>query len=397
MIISRISTRLQYFPDKFKKRKYGWSKFWSSILLGQHNEPLSNGSSLSFHTSFLSWSFLLQQVRPGPIKTKQKINQTRSSFGWWPQFTPSRSSEVKRTRIFRDLVLLWTRFIPAVICSLPFVLASDETRNNGTNDNPDCRDHYNRHNRHSYWLAVVSHRRSTIARHLGYFVECEFIHGEGRVRNWPISLSSPLLWVQGLISVQSSLKDRLLSLYNMAAKTECGIVLVVLCGLPGAGKTTLCYRLREYLSAKETKPFHVLHVCYDALIPFDIQEEITESPSGKYSPSSSDNPERTPDSCSWKGYRRLVLESVEDLVRKQTGNLCLKEDTSEHNRSIPGRFLSKFAQEIAEEGRACDCISRNTKRYTGLGSFGEELQSDVGCLLSCSRVSVWCGVECGIS
>lgn len=60
---------------------------------------------------------------------------------------------------------------------------------------------------------------------------------------------------------------------------DTNVVLVLLVGLPGSGKTELCKALTSYSCYDETlscrKPV-LVHVCYDELIPLSIQKEFVE-------------------------------------------------------------------------------------------------------------------------
>lgn len=58
---------------------------------------------------------------------------------------------------------------------------------------------------------------------------------------------------------------------------ETNVVLVLLVGLPGSGKTTLCKTLKSYHDeAKDCRKLVLVHVCYDKLIPLSVQREFVE-------------------------------------------------------------------------------------------------------------------------
>ena len=55
---------------------------------------------------------------------------------------------------------------------------------------------------------------------------------------------------------------------------ETNVVLVLLVGLPGAGKTTLCRTLKE--EKQGCGRLMIIHLCYDDLIPLSVQREFVE-------------------------------------------------------------------------------------------------------------------------
>lgn len=58
---------------------------------------------------------------------------------------------------------------------------------------------------------------------------------------------------------------------------ETNIVLVLLVGLPGSGKTTLCRELKAHLEGHhDSGRLVVIHLCYDDLIPLSVQREFAE-------------------------------------------------------------------------------------------------------------------------
>lgn len=102
---------------------------------------------------------------------------------------------------------------------------------------------------------------------------------------------------------------------------DTNVALVVLVGLPGAGKSTLC---KTIVAAAEKKPelksFYFVHVCYDTFIPLTSQEKYVEARK---------NGTEEELNC-WKAARHDVYLNVERLV------ICLKTNTS--NSSISSLF-----------------------------------------------------------
>lgn len=86
-------------------------------------------------------------------------------------------------------------------------------------------------------------------------------------------------------------------LQSLPKMSETKICLVLLIGLPGSGKTTLCRALVEFFKSSHTTS-HVIPICYDELIPADICR-------------------RHDNTSNWKEARRDVVNHVKDLI------LCL--------------------------------------------------------------------------
>ena len=151
----------------------------------------------------------------------------------------------------------------------------------------------------------------------------------------------------------------------MADGSEFGAaVLLVVCGLPGAGKTTLCCRLKEYLSESEESVVHVLHICYDELVPSDLGREDTVENSLRNPTSRSSITESESNISSWKSYRRLIVDSVEKLVSFRQ-YIEEKDRLSEKETSCKlQEFWTTFLQNIAGKEKSCGCISANVIRYT---------------------------------
>lgn len=93
---------------------------------------------------------------------------------------------------------------------------------------------------------------------------------------------------------------------------ETHVALVVLVGLPGVGKSTVCKNLSSYVNGKcEGQKVHYIHVCYDELIPLSAQERFAQLKQCGEEMRHSANE-------NWKTARRNVHSKVDQLVE------CLK-------------------------------------------------------------------------
>lgn len=108
------------------------------------------------------------------------------------------------------------------------------------------------------------------------------------------------------------------------ADASCRVALVLLCGIPASGKSTLASKLQDYVKKTRGNTMHVIHVCYDDFIPFDLDlNEGAVYVSRNYDlvqENSSEQESNTPlfDGANgsfkyslWKQYRKLVLETVD--------------------------------------------------------------------------------------
>jgi signal recognition particle GTPase len=93
--------------------------------------------------------------------------------------------------------------------------------------------------------------------------------------------------------------------------------IVILMGLPGAGKTTFC---QKFVSEFSKLDFNVIHVCYDAFVDLQEQAKLAEN-----------NDEGG--STKWKEKRKEISDGVESFLD------FLKDETSE-------RKLSHVCQEL---------------------------------------------------
>uniref|UniRef100_A0A1Q3FY61 L-seryl-tRNA(Sec) kinase n=1 Tax=Culex tarsalis TaxID=7177 RepID=A0A1Q3FY61_CULTA len=72
------------------------------------------------------------------------------------------------------------------------------------------------------------------------------------------------------------------------------VCLNVLVGIPGAGKTTFCQRIKEYLIAKESC-LNSIHICFDDFIKFDAEIDL--------------------ENTSFKSKRKRLLELLEQIIQ----------------------------------------------------------------------------------
>lgn len=91
------------------------------------------------------------------------------------------------------------------------------------------------------------------------------------------------------------------------------IVIVTLVGLPGAGKTTLCQKLVEYLNTQPSMKFiHSIHICYDDLIPLSQQERFAKL---KQRENLNSN-----DHSNWKSARQDIYSKIDKLLDRLDNN-----------------------------------------------------------------------------
>lgn len=105
------------------------------------------------------------------------------------------------------------------------------------------------------------------------------------------------------------------------SKMETNVALVLLVGIPGAGKSTVCKKLAFYLKSRcVKKALCILHVCYDDIIPLSDQRnfvKLKQNDDHNYS-----------ENETWKNARHNVFSKVDELIK------CLKtrsENASLHN------------------------------------------------------------------
>lgn len=137
--------------------------------------------------------------------------------------------------------------------------------------------------------------------------------------------------------------------FNMADES-CRIALVLLCGIPASGKSTLASKLQDYVKKTRGNTMHVIHVCYDDFIPFDL--ELNEGAvyvsrnDDLVHENSSEQESNTPlfDGANgflkyslWKQYRKLVLETVDralNMIENQHENAFIDDQMVEGFPSV---------------------------------------------------------------
>ena len=103
--------------------------------------------------------------------------------------------------------------------------------------------------------------------------------------------------------------------------------IVVLIGLPGAGKTTFCQKFVSNFSKPDSDSkvgFNVVHVCYDAFVDLEEQAKLAENVEDG--------------STKWKEKRKEISEGVESFLD------FLKDETCDRKPSSVFQELTKIFQ-----------------------------------------------------
>ena len=133
----------------------------------------------------------------------------------------------------------------------------------------------------------------------------------------------------------------------MSSKTSRPVCLVVLtCGLPAVGKTTLVSNLFHHLPASEM-PFHVHHIELDSIYLDLIQSRATTSSSSCGDDGHTDEFNIN----AWKESRRIAVSKVEDILRSKEKATVVFVDDNMFYRSmrlqyarLSASFSAAFAQ-----------------------------------------------------
>ncbi|XP_050395373.1 uncharacterized protein LOC126814327 isoform X1 [Patella vulgata] len=115
----------------------------------------------------------------------------------------------------------------------------------------------------------------------------------------------------------------------MAESKKPSCCILVLCGLPGSGKSSLCHYLHSW--QQESEQYLPVLIEYDQLMPPDLETDLIENQSNKNN--------------SWKSYREQIVKCIEYLILK----------TNTHNTidftldGIDHRLLEKFKDIIDKQ------------------------------------------------
>lgn len=165
------------------------------------------------------------------------------------------------------------------------------------------------------------------------------------------------------------------------ADVGCRSAVLLICGIPASGKSTFATKLHRYMQKTKGDSVHTIHVCYDDLIPSDLDvygcsvakhlhNDLEEMPNensiekGEGSPfDGSINPSKY---SLWKQFRKLALEAVQKIMNVMENNLNKDEtdgsktETEEvEMEGLPTfqEFWNIFLKSISREERKCSCIA----------------------------------------
>ncbi len=120
-------------------------------------------------------------------------------------------------------------------------------------------------------------------------------------------------------------------------KLKSDICIVVLMGLPGAGKTTFS---QEFVSKFSQLNYNVIHVCYDVFVNLNEQTRLALEAS-----------ESNDEASKWKEKRKEISDSVDKVLDIVTSS----ESVSEAATSTEPSMSSNFAKQILLKFREFRC------------------------------------------
>ena len=168
------------------------------------------------------------------------------------------------------------------------------------------------------------------------------------------------------------------------ADENCRSAVVLLCGIPACGKSTLARTIQQHIQKIRGDSMHVIHVCYDDFIPPDLDfnessgtskpgnendcEEIThENSVQKGDPLSLNGGYNSSKYSLWKQYRRRILYAVGTVL-----NMIENKDKDDgfHTHAGTGvdelepeglpsfrEFWKTFLTLLSKDERNCSCFS----------------------------------------
>ena len=165
---------------------------------------------------------------------------------------------------------------------------------------------------------------------------------------------------------------------------RCRSAVLLICGIPASGKSTFATELQRYMQKAKGDSLHTIHVCYDDLIPSDLDvygkcarsvakqlqndlDEKADNNSVRKGDGSPFDGSLNPSKYSlWKQFRKLVLEAVGKIMNMIENNLNKDETdgtkTEGEELEMEGlptfqEFWNIFLKSISREERTCACIA----------------------------------------
>ena len=156
------------------------------------------------------------------------------------------------------------------------------------------------------------------------------------------------------------------------ANESCGVAVVLLCGIPASGKSTLAKKVQEHVQKTRGDALHVIHVCYDDFIPsnLDVNEVIDASHENsgdeKNNTQSFDGAIGSSKYPLWKQYRKRVLEVVHrvlNIIEKQekTNEIDFNSSVVVDGLKMEGlpsvnEFWNAFQKRVSGDKINCSCF-----------------------------------------
>lgn len=170
------------------------------------------------------------------------------------------------------------------------------------------------------------------------------------------------------------------------ADESCRCAVVLICGIPASGKSTIATKLLQHVLKIKGDAMHMIHVCYDDLIPSDLDvygsnvaHQHQNDPQWKPDKNSDEKGDTlsmdtsiSPEKYSlWKQFRRRILEAVEKVMHMIENNQKHEVDRSsfdeEYEQKMEGlptaqKFWNIFLRSISKKERKCSCIASSDWR-----------------------------------
>ncbi|XP_031554254.1 L-seryl-tRNA(Sec) kinase-like [Actinia tenebrosa] len=138
-------------------------------------------------------------------------------------------------------------------------------------------------------------------------------------------------------------------------------VLMILCGIPASGKTHLANSMKKWSRRCKEDKVHVLHICYDELIPVNLDLQ-TSSLNDQKEDLEFDDLHSSASISAWKHYRKLIIQCVERIaqqIQDITFDLNEENDVVKNTFELPSfqDFWKTFYEQTARKDMSCACLS----------------------------------------